>query len=63
MRATAPNGDADYEGRVAWSGELGYGVRSPELGQTASRTGAQAPIAATGDAGEPARDAPDEGHH
>ena len=35
MRATAPSGDADYEGRVAWSGELGFGVRPPEQGQTA----------------------------
>jgi NADH-quinone oxidoreductase subunit I len=35
MRATAPAGDAAYEGRVAWSPELGYGVRAPELGQTA----------------------------
>ena len=35
MRATAPSGNAAYEGRVGWSGELGYGVRAPELGQTA----------------------------
>jgi NADH-quinone oxidoreductase subunit I len=35
VRATAPGGDADYEGRVAWSGELGFGVKAPELGQTA----------------------------
>ena len=35
MRATAPAGDADFENRVAWSGELGYGVRSPEKGQHA----------------------------
>jgi NADH-quinone oxidoreductase subunit I len=34
MRATAPNGDATFEGRVAWAGELGYGVREPEHGQT-----------------------------
>jgi NADH-quinone oxidoreductase subunit I len=33
MRATSPNGSAAYEGRVQWSGELGYGVRSPEQGQ------------------------------
>jgi NADH-quinone oxidoreductase subunit I len=33
MRATSPNGDATYEGRIAWSGELGYGVREPERGQ------------------------------
>jgi len=30
MRATAPAGSAEFEGRVAWSGELGYGVREPE---------------------------------
>ncbi len=33
MRATAPNGDASYEGRVAWSGELGHGVKAPEPSQ------------------------------
>jgi NADH-quinone oxidoreductase subunit I len=33
MRATSPNGSAAYEGRVQWSGELGYGVRPPEQGQ------------------------------
>ncbi len=33
MRATSSAGDADYEGRVNWSGELGYGVRPPEAGQ------------------------------
>ena len=30
MRATAPSGDASFEGVVGWSGELGYGVRAPE---------------------------------
>jgi NADH-quinone oxidoreductase subunit I len=34
VRATAPSGDADFEGMIAWSGELGYGVRPPEKGQT-----------------------------
>ena len=34
VRATAPSGDADFEGRVQWSGELGYGVRPPEAGQS-----------------------------
>ena len=34
MRATAPSGSAAYEGRVAWSGELGFGVREPEHGQS-----------------------------
>jgi NADH-quinone oxidoreductase subunit I len=30
MRATAPSGDASFQGVVGWSGELGYGVRAPE---------------------------------
>ena len=30
MRATSPAGAAAYEGRVDWSGELGFGVRPPE---------------------------------
>ena len=34
MRATAPGGDASFEGRVLWSGELGFGERSAEGGQT-----------------------------
>ena len=42
MRATSPSGDADYEGRVAWSGELGYGVREPEQGQREQPGGQQA---------------------
>ena len=33
MRATSPSGDATYSGRVSWSGELGHGVRAPEVGQ------------------------------
>ena len=33
VRATAPAGQARYEGVVGWSGELGYGVREPEGGQ------------------------------
>jgi NADH-quinone oxidoreductase subunit I len=33
VRATAPSGDADFEGVVGWSGELGYGVRAPEPAQ------------------------------
>ncbi len=35
MRATAPSGDADFEGIVAWANELGYGERAPEQGQRA----------------------------
>lgn len=30
MRATASSGDESFNGVVAWSGELGYGVRAPE---------------------------------
>ena len=33
MRATSPSGDADFEGVVAWSGELGHGVRAAEAEQ------------------------------
>jgi NADH-quinone oxidoreductase subunit I len=33
MRATAPAGDAEFEGVVSWSGELGYGVREAEPAQ------------------------------
>ena len=35
VRATSPSGMAAYEGKVAWSGELGYGIRPPERGQAA----------------------------
>ncbi len=34
MRATSPGGMAAEEGKVAWSGELGYGLRRPERGQS-----------------------------
>jgi NADH-quinone oxidoreductase subunit I len=37
MRATASAGAAAYEGEVQWSGELGYGVRPPEAGQSTNR--------------------------
>ncbi|MBV9935149.1 MAG: NADH-quinone oxidoreductase subunit NuoI [Actinobacteria bacterium] len=36
VRATSPAGSKAFEGRVLWSGELGYGVRAPEEGQTAA---------------------------
>src|SRR5690606_23857412 len=35
LRATAPSGDADFAGRVAWSGGRGFGVKEPERGQSA----------------------------
>jgi|TARA_B110000881_G_scaffold71495_1_gene62018 NADH-quinone oxidoreductase subunit I len=34
MRATAPNGNPDFENIVAWTNSLGYGEREPEKGQT-----------------------------
>ena len=34
MRATSPGGDASFEGRPLWSGELGFGVRAAEPGQS-----------------------------
>jgi NADH-quinone oxidoreductase subunit I len=34
VRATSSSGAAAFEGRVQWSGELGYGVRPPEAGQS-----------------------------
>jgi NADH-quinone oxidoreductase subunit I len=37
MRATSPAGSAEFEGRAQWSGELGFGVRYPEAGQTGTR--------------------------
>ena len=37
MRATSPSGAAAFEGQVQWSGELGFGVRAPEGGQSGHR--------------------------
>lgn len=34
MRATSPNGAPEFEGVVQWSGELGFGIREPEAGQS-----------------------------
>ena len=34
MRATAPNGNPDFQNIVGWTNSLGYGVRDPEKGQT-----------------------------
>ncbi len=51
VRATSPSGVAAYEGKVAWSGELGYGIRSPERGQAAE------------DEASDADDAGDHDHH
>ena len=43
MRATSPSGSAAWEGRVQWSGELGYGVRNPEPAQAPAEQPAPAP--------------------
>lgn len=48
MRATAPAGDARFEGVEAWSGELGYGVRAPEPHQSAENGGLAASEAESG---------------
>ena len=37
MRATAPAGDASFEGVTQWSGDLGVGVRAAEAGQSGVR--------------------------
>jgi NADH-quinone oxidoreductase subunit I len=37
VRATAASGAVDFEGRSAWSSELGVGLPDPELGQTAEK--------------------------
>ena len=37
MRATSPSGVAAYEGEVSWAGDLGYGVRPAEAGQSAEQ--------------------------
>ncbi len=34
MRATAPNGNPDFENVIGWTSSLGYGEREPEKGQT-----------------------------
>ena len=38
LRATSPSGDATYEGQIAWSGDLGYGVRKSEIGQSVTES-------------------------
>jgi NADH-quinone oxidoreductase subunit I len=56
MRATSPAGDARYTDTVAWSGELGFGVRPPD--------GAQEPGAhSTGLSEADAHRTRPEGHH
>src|SRR5690606_10798106 len=46
VRATAPGGDRNYVGKVGWSGELGFGVKEPEQGQSAPPAPAPPPRSA-----------------
>jgi NADH-quinone oxidoreductase subunit I len=57
VRATAPSGAAAYEGVVAWSGELGFGVKPAELGQTQPDAGSDDAAGSDGPADDEA------GHH
>jgi NADH-quinone oxidoreductase subunit I len=50
VRATAASGSAAHAGQVAWSGELGFGVKPPEEGQAADVVEAPADEAPVGDA-------------
>ncbi len=55
MRATSPSGSASYTDTVAWSGELGYGVRPPEAPRddvVAAGTGAGEAVETTADPDE-----------
>tara|TARA_B100000131_G_scaffold80515_1_gene77281 strand:+ start:3800 stop:4435 length:636 start_codon:yes stop_codon:yes gene_type:complete len=38
MVATSPNGKAEYENTVGWSGSLGKGIKDPEKGQFAEES-------------------------
>jgi NADH-quinone oxidoreductase subunit I len=75
MRATSSSGSAAYEGRVAWAGELGYGVRPPESGQLADfpptpdaasqiqAAAAEAETESESESGPDAGDGDGDGHH
>ena len=59
MRATSPSGSAEFEGIVAWSAELGYGVRPAEGGQPLEAANAAAAAAAA----DAAAHHDEDGHH
>ena len=61
VRATAPSGDASFEGVVQWSGELGYGVRAAEPTQ-AERDAPDSFVEPTGSAGDRIHEAHDDDH-
>jgi NADH-quinone oxidoreductase subunit I len=48
VRATAPNGDADFVGQVGWSADLGYGLRAPEPPQDVADGKAAEPASGSG---------------
>jgi NADH-quinone oxidoreductase subunit I len=48
VRATAPNGDADFVGLVGWSADLGYGLRAPEPPQDVADGKAAEPASGSG---------------
>ena len=60
MRATSASGDHRYVGSVAWSGELGYGVRPAEPPQRDAGPGARGQAA--GAAATPVTGEPDPAH-
>ena len=58
-----PAASADYEGRVGWSGELGYGVQPPEEGQAAEDEERSVASGGHDAAGERPRRTTSGGHH
>jgi NADH-quinone oxidoreductase subunit I len=62
MRATAPSGVAALDGRVAWSGELGYGIREPEADQ-ATKDATNRPHGSAGHVGQDGGMDHGQGHH
>lgn len=63
VRATAPSGSAAYEGVVAWSGELGFGVKEPEAHQGAELALEPLPEPLPEPLDDHGHDAHDGGHH
>ncbi len=55
VRATAPSGDVDHEGLVAWSGDLGVGVRPAEPNQEAAAKAVSRPVTPGAKAPKPAK--------
>jgi NADH-quinone oxidoreductase subunit I len=62
VRATSPSGSVEFEGRVAWSGELGYGVRDPEPPQAEADASTSDREPGTGDAHGGSHDDEHRGH-